>query len=1303
MDNPPLNNTTSPHEKSIPLVAEIYNTQGICDDKNRESTFNWLKSRHHSDITILTETKCHLPNKQRDKWKKEWSPYNSKDDSFWSLGTQNSKGVTILIHEKFRKRGGKIINVLEDPNGRYIKLIIEIEEKKYRILGIYAPNNRDQIDFFTGLWNMVKHDSYDVETLMGGDYNCTLNSTLDRVNCVSNNNDKGQITLRQMIKSLNLEDIWRIRNPNCKNYTWFGPNKASRIDYWLTSASLNSQINKIESHYFPFSDHHGVKIELKTTEIKPGKGNWKMNSEHLLNEDYKREITQFWNNWKLKKNDFSDISIWWDIGKKRIKRISQNFAIEQSIKKKSKLADLESEITQLTNTMSNNTRLTELKNEHEFLLNKTTQGIKIRSRVQWWEEGEKSTRFFHSMEKQNGKNKTWDKILDSEGNLVYGTKDIQNQQVIFYKNLFTSQNINEDKSYFLSNPEKKLSDNSKQNLEREISLDEIAKAIKKMANNKSPGEDGIIIEFYKIFWNLIGEDLHEVILHGLDNEELSYSQYLALIILLYKKGPRENIKNWRPISLLNVDYKILSKVLAERLKTVLPEIIHQDQKGCVKDRQIGENIRLIEDIIHDIENTESDSVILLQDQEKAYDRVEWNWLFSTLKFFGFGNKFIGWLRTLYKNAKSSIITNGHQSAYFDITRGIRQGDSLSGLLYIIQLEPLAQKIRKDSSVKGIKLKLNNLNNYEIEVKGCQYADDCNTFLKNKNFIRNFTEILTKYEKVSGSKINVDKTKAMAVNNLAGLPTERIGGIEIITGPEKALGVPIGETAEERVKMWDNLISKVKKKLDFWRLRNLSLQGKVYIIRSIGISKLLYMLEMKTIDKNQLKYINELFWKFLWGGKNKRFSKDICYLPRSMGGLNLTNIYIIEKVKRVNWIIRFLKDDTGQPWTKLMENHLRCLDRKFSVPFFALKTTDAADLIKATGIPKFYQESLIYFQELMGISKIKLREEFIWCNNTHRFNNKPLCFPHWARDGILRPSQLYTDGILDPIRIFNQLTNRAGFFFEFRTIRKVFPQTTNNTILERESLENAGKSDLLKLLIKIPGKESKCLEKLTSKDIYNIFLHNKTPENLSKLYWSNYMFNAHEFNWETWYLYVFQNSLAPRKSVDFSWKAFYGLLETEATLKRWRKSDGNCRCCVILYENYEHLMINCQYRAKIWTLVQNLLQEALGQAICLTRLEILTGYFKNDLNKQACFVLNAILICTRYSLWLSRNLIKHENRIINFRECSLRLKHYIKTHMNILLTSNRTDSITKGIITKLSDALDTIFRNDLDESQIRDIF
>ena len=107
---------------------------------------------------------------------------------------------------------------------------------------------------------------------------------------------------------------------------------------------------------------------------------------------------------------------------------------------------------------------------------------------------------------------------------------------------------------------------------------------------------------------------------------------------------------------------------------------------------------------------DEDQAIFLEDKEKAFDRIEWDWLFATLKFFGFGDKFISFLKSMYKDAKSSVITNGYQSEYFDITRGIRQGDMLSALLYIIQMEPLAEKIRQNKSIKGIKVKLNNMQN-----------------------------------------------------------------------------------------------------------------------------------------------------------------------------------------------------------------------------------------------------------------------------------------------------------------------------------------------------------------------------------------------------------------------------------------------------------------------------------------------------------------------------------------------------------------------------------------------------------------
>ena len=175
-------------------------------------------------------------------------------------------------------------------------------------------------------------------------------------------------------------------------------------------------------------------------------------------------------------------------------------------------------------------------------------------------------------------------------------------------------------------------------------MTEIVSALKKMPNGKSPGSDGLPVEFYKIFWGDLGHDYFEVVSSGLEDGELSYTQYLAVISLLYKKGPREDIRNWRPISLLNIDYKIISKVLAERLKLVLHEIIHPDQRGCVPGRFIGENIRHIDDILFEIENGHKDPIILMLDQEKAFDRVEWNWLFSTLEKFNFGDRFISWLK-----------------------------------------------------------------------------------------------------------------------------------------------------------------------------------------------------------------------------------------------------------------------------------------------------------------------------------------------------------------------------------------------------------------------------------------------------------------------------------------------------------------------------------------------------------------------------------------------------------------------------------------------------------------------------------
>lgn len=291
-----------------------------------------------------------------------------------------------------------------------------------------------------------------------------------------------------------------------------------------------------------------------------------------------------------------------------------------------------------------------LQKEYEDIFSNKTNGAKVRSRIQWWEEGEKSTKYFYGLEKRNAKEKAWNKIFDTDGKTILSTTDIQKRQVEYYKELYKSQNLTNnqlDTDFFLgaTNQNKKLSNESREFLDSPLNATEISKALKKMQNNKSPGPDGIIVELYKLYWNVIGDDLYDVLINGLENKQLAYSQYLAVIILLYKKGPRPDIRNWRPISLLNSDYKLLSKVFAERLKSVMHEIIHPDQNGCIKGRYIGHNIRLIDDLLFEMENQNENAIILMLDQEKAFDRVEWNWLFGTLEHFNFGTQFIGYLKT----------------------------------------------------------------------------------------------------------------------------------------------------------------------------------------------------------------------------------------------------------------------------------------------------------------------------------------------------------------------------------------------------------------------------------------------------------------------------------------------------------------------------------------------------------------------------------------------------------------------------------------------------------------------------------
>jgi hypothetical protein len=177
---------------------------------------------------------------------------------------------------------------------------------------------------------------------------------------------------------------------------------------------------------------------------------------------------------------------------------------------------------------------------------------------------------------------------------------------------------------------------------------------------------------------------------------------LGHIILLPKGNkPRKYIRNWRPISLLNVSYKLASASIANRIKNMLPHVINEDQTGFVPGRYIGENIRLIYDLMQYTESNDIPGMLLLIDFEKAFDTVSHQFILRTLEFFNFGPDIKRWFSSLYNNASSSVIINGHVSNSFLIDRGCRQGDSLSPYLFVLCVEILALMIRKNEKINGI--------------------------------------------------------------------------------------------------------------------------------------------------------------------------------------------------------------------------------------------------------------------------------------------------------------------------------------------------------------------------------------------------------------------------------------------------------------------------------------------------------------------------------------------------------------------------------------------------------------------------
>ena len=273
--------------------------------------------------------------------------------------------------------------------------------------------------------------------------------------------------------------------------------------------------------------------------------------------------------------------------------------------------------------------------------------------------------------------------------------------------------------------------------DEEVSEKEVLDVIKTFANNKSPGNGGVTKELYEMFW----DDLKQPFMNSKEakiRKKLITSQQQAVIKLIEKKDKDKRfIKNWRPISLLNVDYKIISKVFALRVNSLLSDFISSQQTAYVPFRCISESGRLISDVIEMADLLKLRGYLVTVDIEKAFDSLDHTFLEAVLKKQGFRPYFIDWIKIFLKNQESCVINRGVTLQYFKLERGARQGDPISAYLIIICLELLFIFIKEKKEIKGLDI-------FGSEYLYSAYADDTTFFLKDLSSIRELLKVINSY-------------------------------------------------------------------------------------------------------------------------------------------------------------------------------------------------------------------------------------------------------------------------------------------------------------------------------------------------------------------------------------------------------------------------------------------------------------------------------------------------------------------------------------------------------------------------------
>lgn len=752
-----------------------------------------------------------------------------------------------------------------------------------------------------------------------------------------------------------------------------------------------------------------------------------------------------------------------------------------------------------------------------------------KAKVNWHTDGDRNTTYFHRVTKI--KNAT--KLISS---LRINDQVTTNQQLIsdhivhYYKNLFCANSVVLQDLFLAEEAIPNLvNDNINTMLTMIPSQVEIKKAVFDLNKDGAPGPDGFGAFFYQTYWDIVSDDVTKAVLEFFTRSWLLPNFNANTLILIPKTSNADTVDQYRPIAMANFKFKIISKIIVDRLARILPGIVSEEQRGFIQGRNIKNCICLASEAVNLLHKKSYGRNLALKiDISKAFDTLDWSFLLNVLKCFGFNDTFCNWIDVILRSATLSVSINGNQHGYFHCNRGVRQGDPLSPLLFCIAEDVLSRSISKlveDGKVDQIQASRNvSIPSHSL------YADDIIVYCKGKqSCLVALKELFQRYALASEQMISASKSIIFS----GSIPHARLSQIADFIGfnigqlPFTYLGVPICKGKPKAI-YFQPIADKVRLKLAAWKASLISIAGRVQLVKSVVQGMIIHSITVYSWPVSLLKNLEKYIKNFIWSGdisKRKLVTvswKKVCK-PYEEGGLGIRSLIRLNEASNLKLCWNLANSD--MPWARILRS--RTFRKGSTINYHIFSSL-------WSGIKSEFSIIREHSMVLIGDGD----NTNFW---TDSWGGPPLC-----------------DIFQIPINVQPLLQSRVSDFihnFQWRIpwkLQILFPNLKN--LLEQVTIPIVQKSDKLVWTSSTSGD-------LTLKEAY-MFKCQQTQ----KLHWAKT---------------IWCKDIPPSKSL-IAWRIMQDKMPTDEKLRdRGCNIPSNCNLCLRHEETTFHLFFDCPFAISIW--------------------------------------------------------------------------------------------------------------------------